>query len=419
MTREFRTAGIYLLLSLAPAILYRFPGLIARIESGGLAENFVIYVPVLAMFLLAFLGWKLNQTRIFWAALLMLGAYAVIRQPDAPLLRKLVGFHAVDVTIVALPLGLSFVFMLRECPLFSSRSAAHAFAALGPVLVLAGLLNWAPGAFDDLNSWRIGILGEAVAFPHMAFVSCLIFALVATLLRDAKLKGFLTALTVAFIPVLVAAHASLVPEARAWALSPSTHAGTAFLAASVILLHAMFIMYWQRVYQDELTELPNRRALNDRMLAISSQYSLAMIDIDHFKAFNDEYGHDEGDNVLRLVANHLRLELGNTVYRYGGEEFCAVFDGLDRRTAFDLVDRARAGLSRRTFYIRKAGPRRKHDAGGTPPKKPHPPGTAVRITLSAGVASSDQHAGPADAAIKRADEALYKAKAGGRNQVSI
>ena len=62
-------------------------------------------------------------------------------------------------------------------------------------------------------------------------------------------------------------------------------------------------------------------------LHLSGEYAIAMMDIDHFKSFNDNYGHDEGDNVLRLVGSMLNQELGDRVYRYGGEEFCAVFKG--------------------------------------------------------------------------------------------
>ncbi len=75
----------------------------------------------------------------------------------------------------------------------------------------------------------------------------------------------------------------------------------AFTVICAILLHAIFTIYWQRVYIDELTDVSNRRALDEKLATLNGEFAIAMMDIDHFKDFNDTYGHDEGDNVLRLV----------------------------------------------------------------------------------------------------------------------
>gem|GEM_PF-4203109 len=78
---------------------------------------------------------------------------------------------------------------------------------------------------------------------------------------------------------------------------------TCYLFAGIIMLHSLYRVYWENSYIDELTGLYNRRALDEKMRRLSSRYVLAMIDIDHFKKFNDSYGHDEGDNVLRLTVS--------------------------------------------------------------------------------------------------------------------
>ena len=81
-------------------------------------------------------------------------------------------------------------------------------------------------------------------------------------------------------------------------------------------------------YRDELTSLPSRRALNQLMLSLGRKYSIAMLDIDHFKKFNDTHGHDVGDEVLRMVASKIaKVTGGGKPFRYGGEEFTVIYKG--------------------------------------------------------------------------------------------
>jgi diguanylate cyclase (GGDEF)-like protein len=86
---------------------------------------------------------------------------------------------------------------------------------------------------------------------------------------------------------------------------------------------------YRMAFHDELTGLPGRRALNERLMGLDDHYAIAMIDVDHFKLFNDSWGHEVGDQVLKLVASRLqRVGGGGRAYRYGGEEFTIVFAGL-------------------------------------------------------------------------------------------
>jgi len=74
--------------------------------------------------------------------------------------------------------------------------------------------------------------------------------------------------------------------------------------------------------------LPSRRALIERLPSLGRRYTVAMVDVDHFKNFNDTYGHDAGDQVLRMVASRLgEVSGGGTAFRYGGEEFTILFPG--------------------------------------------------------------------------------------------
>ncbi|MDX9756504.1 MAG: GGDEF domain-containing protein [Sulfurimonas sp.] len=98
------------------------------------------------------------------------------------------------------------------------------------------------------------------------------------------------------------------------------------LAIGVIIFILLIRESYRLAFYDELTSLPGRRALVEDMAKLGMKYSLAMIDIDHFKKFNDTYGHDTGDEVLKMVASKLaEVSGGGKAYRYGGEEFVLLF----------------------------------------------------------------------------------------------
>lgn len=133
----------------------------------------------------------------------------------------------------------------------------------------------------------------------------------------------------------------------------------------------------------------------------STQLAVAMVDIDHFKRFNDRFGHALGDEVLRFVARHVADRLapcGGTVGRIGGEEFVAILPDHDVRRAAAVIDRIRADLAAQ--IIRNAGD-----------------GSSMgRISFSAGVAA-DAPGDDGDSLVARADRALYAAKHMGRDRV--
>ncbi len=185
------------------------------------------------------------------------------------------------------------------------------------------------------------------------------------------------------------------------------------IAAGSILI-AVVLNSYNLAYMDELTSLPSRRALKQQLMAMGKHYSIAMLDIDHFKKFNDRYGHDTGDQALRKVARHLRrIQGGGKVYRFGGEEFTIVFHNKDAREALIFVDALREAIEADPFYVRsRKRPRHKpeHAVAIIKTKK-------VKVTISAGIAQrGEQHANPQDV-IKSADKALYTAKRAGRNRV--
>lgn len=166
-------------------------------------------------------------------------------------------------------------------------------------------------------------------------------------------------------------------------------------------------------YRDELTNLPSRRALNQYALSLGRKYCVAMLDIDHFKKFNDNYGHDIGDQVLKLVAAKLaELKGGGRVFRYGGEEFTAIFPRKEAESIFNELEVLRLSVANYGIVIRhpvrktkKARDEKNINAMKT-----------VNVTISIGVATRKAK-GTFEETVKLADEALYRAKKKGRNQV--
>jgi len=161
--------------------------------------------------------------------------------------------------------------------------------------------------------------------------------------------------------------------------------------------------------------LPARRALKEALLKLGSRYTVAMIDIDYFKKFNDRYGHDVGDQVLQMVASKLvKVGRGGKAFRYGGEEFVLIFPG-SLMDVIPHVERVRKTIESSEFILR--GPKR-------PRKKPEKPETTeeflekVSVTVSIGVAERDDYYRTPREVVKAADEAMYRAKNSGRNRIS-
>jgi len=155
---------------------------------------------------------------------------------------------------------------------------------------------------------------------------------------------------------------------------------------------------------DELTGLPNRRAFNEelgRALARAARagqpLTLAVLDLDHFKRVNDEYGHPVGDAVLQLTAAALRdsVRSGDLAARMGGEEFGLILPDASEESSRVLAERVRTAVARAELD-----------------------GSDVTVTASLGIATWEPgESGDASELVRRADRALYAAKEGGRDRV--
>lgn len=212
-------------------------------------------------------------------------------------------------------------------------------------------------------------------------------------------------------------------------------------AAGTILLIAVLQESHRMAFRDELTGLPGRRTLEEQLLGLGPVFTVAMVDVDHFKKFNDTHGHDVGDQVLRMVGARLaQVSGGGRAYRYGGEEFSVLFPDKTigevlpqleaLRSAIEnhaLVPRSeerrqskredadrRANVRLGSTSIRKAGhtnTRRADQRAGIEAR-------SLSVTVSIGVAQRNRRLHTPAMVLRAADEALYRAKHAGRNRIS-
>ncbi len=365
----------------------------------GLATVFPFTVVAAALLL----GWRFNRSRlVFSIALLALTEYLLLKGVDNS--RDRVLFLALT---FLLPINLALVALLPE----------------RGTLTTAGLVRWVL-----LGVQALAVVFIAQAFPDKAlkFLTTHIVPARWTAWTPVQQPAIIAFIGIAVLLILAWLREPQSPvrgyfyaflavfAALSWpAAGPGQEIwlGTSGLILVIAVIEASYLM----AYRDGLTELPGRRALNEALPRLSGQFSVAMVDVDHFKRFNDTYGHDAGDHVLRLVAARLaQAPGGGTAYRYGGEEFAVVFPGKGQDECLPHLEELREMVETHRFTMRRRfRPRVK-------PKneKERKSRQAIMITVSIGVAERNHRHTSPDQVIQAADKALYRAKEAGRNRVS-
>ena len=237
-------------------------------------------------------------------------------------------------------------------------------------------------------------------------------------------RGVLETFAVAFALTLARFlfRPTIIHSSFAWALLAAFLAfratgasATVYLTTGGLVLVVSLVETSHRMaYGDELTGLPGRRALDEALLRLGGQYAIAMVDIDHFKRFNDQYGHDAGDQLLRMVGGQLtQIEAGGRPFRYGGEEFAVLFPGKSADDALPHLEKLRRAVERSTFTLRD------RDRPARKPKQTAPVAARkqLAVTVSIGVAEPAGARAAPEEVIRAADAALYRAKDAGRNRV--
>jgi GGDEF domain-containing protein len=191
----------------------------------------------------------------------------------------------------------------------------------------------------------------------------------------------------------------------------------AFSVFGLLLIQGVLTDSYKMAFSDELTGLSARRALLQSSISLGKKYTVAMLDVDHFKKFNDSYGHDVGDQVLKLVASKINeIKGGGKAYRYGGEEFTIVFPNKSVHHSIPYLEQVREAIACYGIAIRNDNDRPDNSKKGKSKRSKQEVGSkTVHVTISIGVAEREGELKDFDQVMKQADDALYRAKKSGRN----
>jgi diguanylate cyclase (GGDEF)-like protein len=369
----------------------------------GTASGLTTVFPFTVVAAALLLGWRFNRSRLVFAiALLGLAEYVLLRGTDTTQDRLF--FHA---TAFLLPINLALVALLPERGTITAAGLVRWVLLAVQIVIVVFLaqafsqkmLGFLTTRFVPVRFTSWTPLAQPAIIAFTAIAALLVMAWIRE--PQSPVRGYFYALIAVFAALSWPAAG---PGQELWL-------ATAGLVLVVAVIEASYLM----AYRDGLTELPGRRALNEALPRLSGQFTVAMVDVDHFKRFNDTYGHDAGDHVLRLVAARLAQATGGgTAYRYGGEEFALVFPGKGQDECLPHLEELRETVETSRFTMRRRfRPRAKPKADKGKKSR-----QAIVITVSIGVAERNHRHGTPDQVVQAADKALYRAKEAGRNRVS-
>jgi len=372
--------------------------------------GFTLYSPHILFALGMALAVGYGRGRAVFALVLLATAYAA-RQWW--LQEGVDGFHARAVyaaLTVFVPVDLALLSVLPERGVLNRHGALRFGVLLGQIAFTAWVFDAGRADLVDLAYQKLldpspvsaGRLPQsAILAIALSFTVAAVAAFVSRSHLNASFAGAIAAFAIA----------SHVPNAY---ITFASFIAAAELMVAIAVLQDTFRM----AFRDELTGIPSRRALNEQLAALGSRYAVAMLDVDHFKKFNDTSGHDLGDQVLKMVAAHIaRVGGGGKAFRYGGEEFTVLFPGKDAEDAIPHLEAVREDIESYRMALRGTerparAQRAKRRRGGWRGKR------GVSVTVSIGIAERNGRFDTPRAVIEAADRALYRAKEKGRNRLS-
>ncbi|MDH3328664.1 MAG: GGDEF domain-containing protein, partial [Desulfobulbaceae bacterium] len=258
------------------------------------------------------LGWRFHRSRLAFVILILMladrilyyfGPGGVVGSGNEKTI-----FHSVA---IFLPINVALFYLVRERGILNLQGLFRFLFIVVQPLAVYFLLRENPQVFNFLNQQFLSFplldkfkMPQAVLFIYGGVL--LIFLIGSLFSKKLILRGFFWSL------LAIAAGLHSVVHG-----SGST---VYFSVAGLIIILSVIETAYAMAYHDELTGLPARRSLNTTMQGLGRRYTIAMLDIDFFKKFNDRYGHDVGDQVLCMVASHIsRVGGGGKPFRYGGE----------------------------------------------------------------------------------------------------
>ncbi|VAW47985.1 hypothetical protein MNBD_GAMMA03-365 [hydrothermal vent metagenome] len=358
-------------------------------------QEVVVFLPYIAVALGVFIALWLNRIQPV-LILLSLGCFNAVLfySSFSAFGMEFTADTLFPILIVLLPLNILLWILLPEKGVFNKRLnmlVAVIFA------IQAGVIYWL--VVDSPEEWMYVLTTPIIKDSNLVLLSFsagLMFLLtlffIALKMNQSSFKILYHAVFIVLVLMLYGINQGFNPSLLAW-----------FSTFSAIVLTLSMIFEAHHIaYTDELTGILGRRALMEYFLGLGKKYVVAMVDIDHFKQFNDTYGHDAGDDVLRRVAQVLERVKSGRAFRYGGEEFTLVFVNKTITEVMPELEYIRRKVESSMIEFRT----------GERSIKTH-------ITISIGVAQADQDFKVVKDVLKLADQGLYEAKQAGRNTIVI
>jgi diguanylate cyclase (GGDEF)-like protein len=388
--------------------------------------NFGVFGPYTVLVIGTAIALWFNRGRAFIALISLLVAFIAYRISLTFGQNSFPARAVLTALAIFVPANILFVLMLPERGIAYFRNYRWLLLGVAEILITAWIATAGRSALSG-TAWHSALdywLLRAAPTPLLGRI-LMVAAFILAVLRawphrsplDVGMVGALVAFFIASQwPKLVVVH------------------GVFIFAAGAILLLAVLQESHRMAFRDELTGLPSRRALQEKLVALGPSYTIAMVDVDHFKKFNDTHGHDIGDQVLKMVGARLaEVDGGGKAFRYGGEEFAVLFPDQGTEEALPHLEALRESIenyrmSVRTDQQRRNEARRDNDRRTMTRSAfalAHPDAPPLRsnraellsVTVSIGAAQRTGLLDTPEAVIRAADEALYRAKGAGRNRV--
>lgn len=354
------------------------------------------------------LGWRFGRSRLVFTVLVLVASDIALHQfVSAGAGAEVSGDIVVNSIALLLPLNLALFCYAEERGFLTSRGVLRIALIVLQVMGIVYLYQHPQSGIVPYLDYQLlnSELLQGVPLSQPALLGFIAATFLVSIRyihqRNPVEGGFFWALVTVFYSL---SRFEIGPESTVFLST----AGLILVASVIESSHGM-------AFLDELTGLPGRRALNEYYPKLGNRYVIGMVDIDLFKKFNDKYGHDVGDQVLRMVASRIsKVSGGGKAFRYGGEEFTVVFPGKQLDETLPHLERLRKAIAEEKFVLRGRGrPKRKPEN----PKAASTPRHGVRITVSIGAAERSARNASAKQVVVAADKALYRAKQKGRNKV--
>lgn len=357
-----------------------------------------------------FLSIWFRQDELFFLLFLTLLTYSFLgyfHLSDKPEINAYFNLVAYPLICLLYPINVYLLFQISANDSFSYSFFKKLFILLGEICTIYFFTYFIPFLFGPavlfmfetkINAFLRFSFGLSSSFPLSSILVFLICLFLIIHRKPNRIEQLQTSLITLFIVTFLSFYFIHFP----------LFFHLCFVGGVTVVLFSMLQVSHKMAFLDELTNIPGRRALMTRLKELENEdYTLAMIDIDFFKRLNDSYGHEVGDQALRMISATLSQHSAfGTLYRYGGEEFVLLFAHKSLDEVLDSMETTRVLVSNSDFFLRKK-------AAGSTNKQPYL--ASIHITLSVGVAQK-MSTQSYDEVINIADQALYKAKQTGRNK---